>query len=131
MYVTQAFAPAMMAQRWGRVITVVSDASRTGDARLAAYSASKAAASGFTRTLATELGPHGVTANCISLGTLWRDEDAEPTEDYLKRFARSYPIGRPGRPDNVAALVQFLASDASAWITGQVYPLNGGYSYAL
>jgi len=130
MYMSHAFVPGMLAAGWGRVVTVVSDAGRTGDARMAAYAAAKAGSAGFMRTLATEVGRHGVTANCISLGTLWRDE-AAPTEDQLKRISRSYPVGRPGYPHDVAALVQFLASEAAGWITGQVYPLNGGYSYAL
>jgi 3-oxoacyl-[acyl-carrier protein] reductase len=130
MYVSHAFVPGMVDAGWGRVITIVSDAGRTGDAMMAPYAASKAGAAGFMRSLATEVGKHGVTANCISLGTLWRNETA-PTEEQLRKISRTYPVGRPGYPHDVAALIQFLASDASGWITGQVYPLNGGYSYAL
>jgi 3-oxoacyl-[acyl-carrier protein] reductase len=130
--VTRALLPSMIASGWGRVITIVSDAGRTGDPNVAAYAAAKAGAAGFMRSLATEVGKYHVTANSISLGTLWRPEDnAEPSPDYLHRLSRRYPAGRPGYPHDVANLVLYLASNAAEWITGQVYPLNGGYSYAL
>jgi 3-oxoacyl-[acyl-carrier protein] reductase len=130
--VTREVIGPMIESGWGRVITIVSDAGRTGDPFMAAYAAAKAGAAGFVRSLATEVGRHGVTANSISLGTLWRPlDDREPDAEYLRKMARRYPVGRPGYPQDVANLVAFLASDAAEWITGQVYPLNGGYSYAL
>jgi 3-oxoacyl-[acyl-carrier protein] reductase len=130
--VTRALLPSMIDSGWGRVITIVSDAGRTGDPNVAVYAAAKAAAAGFMRSLATEVGKFHVTANSISLGTLWRpQDDAAPTPEYLQRLARRYPAGRPGYPQDVANLVLYLASNAAEWITGQVYPLNGGYSYAL
>jgi NAD(P)-dependent dehydrogenase (short-subunit alcohol dehydrogenase family) len=130
--VTRAMLPSMIDSRWGRVITIVSDAGRTGDPNVATYAAAKAGAAGFMRSLASEVGKYHLTANSISLGTLWRPEnDAAPSPEYLQRLARRYPAGRPGYPQDVANLVLYLASDAAEWITGQVYPLNGGYSYAL
>ncbi len=130
--VTRALLPSMIESGWGRVITIVSDAGRTGDPYVAAYAAAKAGAAGFMRSLATEVGRYHLTANSISLGTLWRpQEDSEPSPEYLQRLARRYPAGRPGYPQDVANLVLYLASNAAEWITGQVYPLNGGYSYAL
>jgi 2-hydroxycyclohexanecarboxyl-CoA dehydrogenase len=130
--VTRALLPAMIDSGWGRVITVVSDAGRTGDPNVAAYAAAKAGAAGFMRCLASEVGRYHLTANSISLGTLWRAEDGSaPDPEYLRRLARHYPAGRPGNPQDVANLVLYLASNAAEWITGQVYPLNGGYSYAL
>jgi 2-hydroxycyclohexanecarboxyl-CoA dehydrogenase len=130
--VTRSLLPSMIESGWGRVITIVSDAGRTGDPNVAVYAAAKAGAAGFMRSLATEVGRFHVTANSISLGTLWRPEDdAEPTPEYLQRISRRYPAGRPGYPQDVANLVLYLASNAAEWITGQVYPLNGGYSYAL
>jgi len=130
MYVTHAFISDMVLSGWGRVVTIISDAGRTGDPYMTAYAAAKAGAAGFMRSLATEVGPSGVTANCIALGTLWRSAEP-PTPEQLKKTFRRYPLGGPGYPRDVAALVAFLASDAGRWITGQVYPLNGGYSYAL
>lgn len=130
LYVTHAVIGPMVATGWGRVVTIISDAGRTGDPQMAAYAAAKAGAAGFMRSLATEVGPSGVTANCISLGTLWRSPEP-PTAEQLQRHFRRYPLRGPGYPRDVAAVVTFLASDAARWITGQVYPLNGGYSYAL
>jgi 3-oxoacyl-[acyl-carrier protein] reductase len=122
----------MIDSGWGRVITIVSDAGRTGDPNVAVYAAAKAGAAGFVRSLASEIGKYHLTANSISLGTLWRPEDdSAPSPEYLQRLARHYPAGRPGYPQDVANLVLYLASNAAEWITGQVYPLNGGYSYAL
>jgi NAD(P)-dependent dehydrogenase (short-subunit alcohol dehydrogenase family) len=130
--VTRALLPSMIESGWGRVITIVSDAGRTGDPNVAVYAAAKAGAAGFMRSLASEIGKYHLTANSISLGTLWRPEDdSAPSPEYLQRLARHYPAGRPGYPQDVANLVLYLASNAAEWITGQVYPLNGGYSYAL
>ncbi|HEY8524984.1 MAG TPA: SDR family oxidoreductase [Acidimicrobiales bacterium] len=131
----RAVLPGMIAGRWGRVVTIVSDAGRTGDPGGAAYSAAKAGAAGLTRALARENGRHGITANNISLGTmrtpateaLW----SEPLSDQAKAMLRTYVVRRPGTPDDVAALAVYLASDHASWVTGQTYPVNGGFSFAL
>ena len=118
--VTRALLPSMIDSGWGRVITIVSDAGRTGDPNVAAYAAAKAGAAGFMRSLASEVGKYHLTANSISLGTLWRPEnDSMPSPEYLQRLARHYPAGRPGYPQDVANLVLYLASDAAEWITGR------------
>jgi 3-oxoacyl-[acyl-carrier protein] reductase len=135
MHCARAALPGMIDARWGRLITIVSDAGRTGDAGGAAYSASKAGAAGLTRALALENGRHGITANNISLGTmrtpttepLW----ADPDNEMAKTMMRAYVVRRPGDPGDVAGLAVYLASDHAEWITGQTYPLNGGYSFAL
>jgi 3-oxoacyl-[acyl-carrier protein] reductase len=133
---THAVLPAMTEARWGRVITIVSDAARTGGAQLAAYSAAKAAAAGFTRAIAREVAHCGVTANCISLGTmrtdataaLWDDPDRRPMRDAI---LADYLVRRPGEPDDAAWLTVTLASPRASWVTGQTIPVNGGYSFAL
>jgi NAD(P)-dependent dehydrogenase (short-subunit alcohol dehydrogenase family) len=135
MHCCRAVLPGMIAKGWGRVITIVSDAGRTGDAGGAAYSAAKAGAAGLSRALARENGRHGITVNNISLGTmrtpatepLW----ADPDDPVAKAMLRSYVVRRPGEPDDVAFLAVFLASPQASWITGQTYPLNGGFSFAL
>jgi len=71
-----------------------------------------------------------VTVNCVSLATIWRSPE-DPSEDDLRRAARDYPLGRYGTREDVASMVTFLASDAAGWITGQVYGVNGGYTYGL
>ena len=135
MHCARAALPGMIAQGWGRIITIVSDAGRTGDTYMAAYSAAKAGAAGLSRALARENGRHGITVNNISLGTmrtpvteaLW----ADPDNDQAKAMMRSYVVRRPGTPDDVASLTVFLASEHASWITGQTYPLNGGFSFSL
>jgi NAD(P)-dependent dehydrogenase (short-subunit alcohol dehydrogenase family) len=135
MHCARAALPVMIERGWGRIITIVSDAGRTGDRYMAAYSAAKAGAAGLTRALALENGQHGITANNIALGTmrtpmteaLWADPDSERA----KAMMRGYAVRRPGLPEDVAALAVFLASPQASWITGQTYPLNGGYSFAL
>lgn len=135
MHCTHAALPAMIERGWGRVITIVSDAGRTGEAFMAAYCAAKAGAAGFTRGIAHEVARHGITANNIALGTMrtpvsgdfWDQPDNPQAKAMLKR----YLVRRPGDPSDVAGLTAYLSSEASAWITGQTYPVNGGISFAL
>lgn len=132
---TRAVLPGMIAASWGRVITIVSDAGRMGDANMAAYSAAKAGAAGLTRALARETGRHGITVNNIALGTMRTPATeafwANPDEPSAKAMLRHYVVRRPGVPEDVAPLAVFLASPHASWITGQTYPLNGGFSFAL
>ena len=134
LHVTHAYVGAMVEQGWGRVVTIVSDAGRRGERFQAIYGAAKAGAMGFVRGLAAEVGAHGVTANCVALGTMKTGalEDALVTNPELEtKMARHYTVPRLGRPDDPALLVALLCSEAGTWITGQVYPVDGGYASAL
>lgn len=131
-----AALPGMVAQGKGRIVTIVSDAGRVGEARLAAYSAAKAGAAGFVRAIAKEAGRFGITSNAISLSALEPPlDDAAKAQflasDQAKTIVSRYVIRRFGKPDDVAHMTLFLASDAAGWITGQTYPVNGGYSLGL
>ena len=120
----------MVEAGWGRVVTIASDAGRKGETGQAIYGSAKAGAMGFMRGLAAEVGAHGVTANCVSLGTMRTGPTAEALErdpELERRLARAYTVPRIGLPADVAPLVALLCSDAGAWITGQVYPVDGGY----
>jgi NAD(P)-dependent dehydrogenase (short-subunit alcohol dehydrogenase family) len=132
--VTRAYLPPMLERGWGRVLTIVSDAGRKGERRQAVYGAAKAAAMGFSRGLAAEVGRDGVTVNCISLGTIRHGALAEHDErnpERVELLTRAYPAGRLGTPSDPAPLAVLLCSDAGSWITGQVYPVDGGYVPAL
>jgi 3-oxoacyl-[acyl-carrier protein] reductase len=135
MYASRAALPAMKANGWGRIITIVSDAGRMGDAHMAAYSAAKAGAAGLTRALARENGRYGITVNNIALGTMRTPQTEEfwddPDNPQAKAMMRSYVVRRPGAPEDVAPLAVFLASEHGSWITGQTYPVNGGFSFTL
>jgi 2-hydroxycyclohexanecarboxyl-CoA dehydrogenase len=118
---TRAALDGMCDRGWGRVVTIISEAGRTGQPPgLTIYAAAKAGAAGFTRVLAREVGRHGVTANCVSLGTI----DNNPIRDEV---LRATPMRRYGTPDDVGAAVAYLASDGAGWVTGQTLPVNGGY----
>lgn len=132
MYCTRAVLPGMLQNRWGRVITVISDAARVGEAGLVAYSAAKAGAAGFMRAVAREVGPAGVTCNCVALGTIKHGRIAEfLTEEIERKMLRAYPTSRLGTPDDAAGMIAFLAGADAEWITGQTYPVNGGFSMAV
>jgi 2-hydroxycyclohexanecarboxyl-CoA dehydrogenase len=130
-----AVIPGMIErQAPGRIVTIISDAGRWGDAGLEIYAGAKAGAAGFTRSVARSLGRHQVTANSVAIAltatpAVERRLHGDP--ETLKRTLEKYVIRRPGRPDDIANMVLFLASDASSWITGQVYPVNGGFTFAL
>jgi 3-oxoacyl-[acyl-carrier protein] reductase len=129
-----AAMPGMVKQGRGRIVTIVSDAGRVGEPFLAAYAAAKAGAAGFMRSIAKEGGRYGITANCISLSTLqppWEEPKLSEylESDHAKKHVSRYVVRRFGKPDDVAAMTLFLCSDASSWITGQTYPVNGGYTF--
>lgn len=129
---TRAALPGMIAGGDGRIVTIISDASRRGDANLAAYAAAKAGAAGFSRSVAREVGRHGITVNCVALATVWTPAlgNSMPDDERQKRL-KQYVIRRFGEPEDIAGLVCFLASPLAGWITGQTYPVNGGYTFAL
>jgi 3-oxoacyl-[acyl-carrier protein] reductase len=134
LHVTHAYVGAMVEQGWGRVVTIVSDAGRKGEKFQAIYGSAKAGAMGFMRGLAAEVGAYGVTANCVSLGTMRAGVTAaalDENPDLERKLARAYVVPRLGDPSDPAALVTLLCSDAGEWITGQVYPVDGGYAQAL
>jgi 3-oxoacyl-[acyl-carrier protein] reductase len=131
MYAVRAALPAMIDAQWGRVVTVISDTARVGETHMPAYSAAKAGAAGFCRSVAREVGRHGITVNCIALGTM-NTQGIPPEEDVqFERMAKKYVIRRRGLPSDIAAMTAFLASPLAEWITGQTYPVNGGYSFSL
>jgi NAD(P)-dependent dehydrogenase (short-subunit alcohol dehydrogenase family) len=131
MYAVRAALPAMIDGGWGRIVTVISDTARVGEVNMAAYSAAKAGAAGFCRSVAREVGRHGITVNCVALGTM-NTQGIPPEEDEIaERLVKRYVIRRRGLPRDIAAMVTFLASPTADWITGQTYPVNGGYSFSL
>lgn len=115
----------------GRIITIISDAGRVGEARLAAYSGAKAGAAGFGRAIAKEAARHQITVNTVSIGSTSTPTTEAKDPELLKKVLRNYPLGRRGDPRDIANMVLFLASDAAAWITGQTYPVNGGYAFSM
>jgi 3-oxoacyl-[acyl-carrier protein] reductase len=127
---SRAVLPAMIAKEHGRIITVISDAGRIGEPNLVVYGGAKAGAAGFSRGLAKAVGRYGITVNCVALSGINTPGVATALDDadVAKKALRSYVIRRFGEPEDPARLVLFLASTAGEWITGQTYPVNGGYA---
>lgn len=129
MYCAHAAVKGMAERGYGKIVTVISDAGRVGEAGRVAYSAAKAGAAGFSRALAQEVGRHNVNVNCIALGTTMTPaSEALFTDDMIKRMLKRYMLPRLGEPSDAASALLFLASDAASWITGQTLPVNGGFS---
>ncbi len=130
---SRATVAGMVERGFGRVINIISDAGRVGEPHLVPYSAAKGGAASFTRALAKATAKKGVTVNNVAIGAVETDAlagiMAQP--ERFAKMVRVYPIGRIGQPEEVANMVVFLCSAAGEWITGQTYPVNGGYSSAM
>ena len=123
----RAVYDAMVAKRYGRIINVSSMWGVCGASCEVLYSASKAAVIGFSKALALELGPSGVTVNVVAPGVIRTDMLSCYDEETLSSLAEETPLGRLGTPEDIASAVSFLASDGASFITGQVLGANGGF----
>ncbi|MEM0078768.1 MAG: SDR family NAD(P)-dependent oxidoreductase [Nitrososphaerota archaeon] len=126
---TKAVVPKMVEQRYGKIINISSIAGAVvGFPQLAHYSASKAGIIGFTRALALELAPYGINVNAVAPGPIETPGTKILGKETLESFIKTIPLGRMGKPEDVANLVVFLASDDSSFITGQYIVCDGGYT---
>ena len=124
--VVQACLPGMRERGWGRVIAVSSAAARVGLSGQVAYSSSKAGLYGLMRTVAIESRRHGITANCVLPGMVATPVVLAMPEAVRERVLASMPMGRMAAPEEVAALIAFLASEEAAYITAQDISIDGG-----
>ena len=125
----QAVLPGMMAQRWGRVISVSGQAPFKGHPARPHVAAAKAALIGLSRALATEFGQHNITFNCVAPGWIDTEREAPPSEEQLAHWRADSPLGRLGMAQEVAAAVLYLASEEAGFVTGQTLHVNGGVYY--
>ncbi len=123
---TRAVLQSMLKRRFGRIINVSSVTAFTGNAGQTNYVASKAGLIGFTKSLAREVAPRGVTVNAIAPGYIETDMTAKIPEKIKEAIISQIPMGRAGRPEEVAPAVVFLASEEASYITGTVIHINGG-----
>ena len=131
---TQTAAAALIEQgEGGRIINFSSGVSKRGSAGAAAYASSRAATESFTRVAAIELAPHGILVNCVSPGLI--DTQPKPLppsmRSGLEKRIPTLPLARPGEPEEVGHLVMWLASDASSYVTGALYSVDGGASVGV
>ena len=127
-YLSREVSAHMVRQKHGRIINVGSMWGKCGASCEVPYSASKAALRGMTMALAKELGPSGITVNCIEPGLIRTEMNASLDEAALKEISDSTPLMRMGEPEEVAALALFLASDSASFITGQCIGVDGGFA---
>ncbi len=125
-YLTRAFLPGMIRQKYGRILNISSMWGQVGASCEVAYSAAKAGVIGFTKALAKEVGPSGITVNCIAPGVVDTEMNAGLSGDTRKELKEETPLGRLGTPLDVAKACIFLSSEDGAFITGQVLGVNGG-----
>lgn len=137
----RAVIPTMRARKSGKIISIMSEAGRIGEARLAVYGGAKAAILGFSKSIARELGRDGINVNVVALGAVSHEgirsgplspEATLENNERLGKMLRAYPIGqglqRLGRPEDVSGTVLLLASDRATFVTGQSIGVSGGYA---
>ena len=116
----------MMKARYGRIINISSVVGHMGNAGQTNYAATKAGITGFTKSLAQEVGSRGITVNCVAPGFIDTDMTKELSEDQREGLLTHIPLSRLGQPSDIAHAVTFLASDHASYITGETIHVNGG-----
>ena len=125
-YATQQVMPAMMRERWGRIVNISSVVGEMGNPGQANYAASKAGLIGLTKSLAQELGSRNITVNAVAPGFVETDMTQGLTPELKAKMVEHTPLKRMGKPEEIAAAVKFLVSDEAGFITGHVLDVNGG-----
>lgn len=125
-FACQQALPAMMKERWGRIVNISSVVGRAGNAGQANYVSSKAGIIGLTKALAQEMGSRNITVNAVAPGYIATDMTAKLPQEVKDRMLATVPLKRMGTPEDIAGAVKFLVSEEASYITGHVLDVNGG-----
>ncbi len=125
---TKAVVRGMLRRRWGRIVNISSLAALMGSAGQTNYAAAKGALVAFTKSLAAEVGPYGVTVNCVAPGFVETEMISFMTPEAREDFMKRIPVRRFGTPDDIAPLVSFLCSDGAAYLSGETIRVDGGFT---
>jgi 3-oxoacyl-[acyl-carrier protein] reductase len=117
---------SMIKRRWGRIVNITSVVGASGNSGQANYAAAKAGATGMTKAIAAEVASRGITVNCVAPGYIVTPMTDSLDNSQKESLLTMIPVGRLGKPKDVAACVSFLASDEAAYVTGQTLHVNGG-----
>jgi 3-oxoacyl-[acyl-carrier protein] reductase len=126
LHMTKVFVPAMIKNKWGRVIAINTECAILCDPTTSAYATAKKALDGFVRVLAREIGEHGITVNQVAPGWTISDRDRKKGTERQPEYEKSVPLRRRGTDQEIANVVAFLASDLASYITGAYIPVSGG-----
>lgn len=123
----RAVADGMISRGSGKIVSLASEAGKGNEKRMIVYGTSKGGVISFTRGLALEMGRHSINVNCVCPGVTRTPMTEFITDEMEREWSKAYPLGRLGRPGDIAPLIAFLASDRASWITGQAISVNGGF----
>jgi len=124
----RAVSDHMIERRYGKIVSLASEAGKVSEKRMVVYGATKGGVITLTRGLAVELGRYGINVNCVCPGVTHTPMTSYVTEEIEEAATRFYPLGRLGQPEDIAPMITFLLSEEASWITGQAISVSGGFT---
>ena len=124
----RAVTDHMIERRYGKIVSLASEAGKVSEKRMVVYSATKGGVIALTKGLAVELGRYGINVNCVCPGVTHTPMTSYVTEEMEEAASRFYPLGRLGNPEDIAPMITFLLSDETSWVTGQAISISGGFT---
>ena len=124
----RAVSDHMIERRYGKIVSLASEAGKVSEKRMVVYGATKGGVITLTKGLAVELGRYGINVNCVCPGVTHTPMTSYVTEEIEEAASRFYPLGRLGQPEDISPMITFLLSDEASWVTGQAISVSGGFT---